>query len=112
MSFRKYSNKKTEVDGITFDSRKEADYYCELKLRLKARDILGFTLQPEFILQEPFTDNAGKAHRAVIYRADFIILHKSGLEEVVDVKGMKTKEYLIKKKLFLARYPQYKFLEV
>jgi hypothetical protein len=108
----KYRNRKTTVDGIEFHSKKEADFYCELKLRQKANDFLVFNLQPEFVLQNPFTDREGKKHQAIKYRADFMILHHEGTEEVIDVKGMKTKEYLLKKKLFLAKFPQFKFTEV
>lgn len=108
----KYNNRKTVVDGIVFDSKKEAEYYCELELRFRAGDILGYELQPEFILQEAFTDSMGTKHRAIKYRADFRIMHTVHVQEVVDVKGVKTKEYQLKKKLFLAKYPQYKFTEV
>lgn len=71
----KYGAKKTSVDGHTFDSQKEADYYCELKLRLQAKDIKGFCLQPTFIL----ADN-------LKYKADFIVFNNDGTSEVVDVK--------------------------
>lgn len=110
----KYNARKTTVDGITFDSRKEAGYYCELKLRQRANDFLVFKMQPEFVLQDAFTDNQGTKHQAIKYRADFMILHHDGTEEVVDVKSSKkfqTEVYRIKKKLFLRRYPEYKFSE-
>ena len=42
----KYRANKTSVDGHTFDSKKEAEYYCNLKMRLQAHDIKGFCLQP------------------------------------------------------------------
>lgn len=108
----KYHNRKVTIDGFTFHSQKEGDYYCEVKLRFNAGDILGFELQPEFILQEAFTDSMGKKHRAIKYKADFRILHSVYEQEIVDVKGMKTKEYMIKKKLFLKRYPEFKFSEI
>ena len=63
----KYKANKTSVDGHTFDSQKEAEYYCELKNRLAAHDIKGFCLQPIFIL------GAG-----VKYKADFIIFNNDG----------------------------------
>lgn len=85
----KYKANKTSVDGHTFDSQKEAEYYCELKNRLAAHDIKGFCLQPTFIL------GAG-----VKYKADFIIFNNDGTEEIIDVKGFKTKEYITKKKIF------------
>ncbi len=85
----KYKANKTSVDGHTFDSQKEAEYYCELKNRLAAHDIKGFCLQPIFIL------GAG-----VKYKADFIVFNNDGTEEIIDVKGFKTKEYITKKKIF------------
>lgn len=107
----KYGARKTIVDGIQFDSRREADYYCELKLLKLAGQIKDFILQPEFVLQEAFTDQDEQKHQAIKYRADFQITHLGGIAEVVDVKGVKTKDYLLKKKLFLRRYPEYRFSE-
>ena len=85
----KYRANKTSVDGHTFDSQKEADYYCELKLKLQAKQINGFCLQPTFILAP-----------SLKYKADFIVFNKDGSTEVIDVKGYKTKEYIAKKKVF------------
>lgn len=89
----KYGAIKTSVDGQTFDSKKEADYYCNLKLRLQGGDIKGFCLQPIFIL-EP----------GLKYKADFIVFNNDGTSEVIDVKGFKTKEYITKKKVFEDKY--------
>jgi allantoicase len=47
---QKYNNKRTWVDGICFHSKKEADYYQELKLLMQAGEISGFCLQPEFVI--------------------------------------------------------------
>lgn len=89
----KYGAVKTKIDGHTFDSKKEADYYCELKLRLLSGDIKGFCLQPIFILAP-----------GLIYKADFIIFNNDDTSEVIDVKGFKTKEYITKKKVFEDKY--------
>ena len=85
----KYRANKISIDGHTFDSQKEADFYCELKLRLKSEEINGFCLQPIFILAP-----------GLKYKADFIIFNKDNTTEVIDVKGFKTKEYIAKKKVF------------
>ena len=85
----KYSANKVSIDGHTFDSQKEADYYCELKLKLQAKEINGFCLPPTFILAPKLK-----------YKADFIVFHKDNSTEVIDVKGFKTKEYIAKKKVF------------
>ncbi len=89
----KYGALKTSVDGQTFDSKKEADYYCELKLKLMAGEIRGFCLQPTFILAP-----------GLKYKADFIVINNDGKAEVIDVKGFKTKEYIAKKKVFEDKY--------
>lgn len=88
----KYRNIKTKIDGHTFDSKKEADFYQELKLRLLAGDILSFCLQPKFILSNSIT-----------YRPDFIIFEKDRTR-VVDVKGYETEVFKIKKKLFEEKF--------
>lgn len=89
LSKSKYNNRKVEADGIKFDSQKEADYYCELKLRLVAREIKGFCRQAEFILAPNLR-----------YKADFIVINNDGTAEIVDVKGFKTDVYKAKKKVF------------
>lgn len=89
----KYRANKTSVDGHTFDSQKEADYYCELKARLRGGDIKGFCLQPIFILAP-----------GLKYKADFVIFNNDGTQEIIDVKGFKTKEYITKKKVFEEKY--------
>jgi predicted nuclease of restriction endonuclease-like RecB superfamily len=89
----KYGAIKTKIDGHTFDSKKEAEFYCNLKLRLQVKDIKGFCLQPIFILAE-----------GLKYKADFIVFNNDGTAEVIDIKGFKTKEYITKKKVFEDKY--------
>lgn len=89
----KYGAVKTFADGHTFDSKKEAEYYCELKLRLQSGDIKGFCLQPVFILAP-----------GLKYKADFIVFKNDNTTEIVDTKGFKTKEYITKKKVFEDKY--------
>lgn len=96
----KYRANKVSIDGHTFDSQKEADYYCELKLKLQAKEINGFCLQPTFILAP-----------GLKYKADFIIFYENKQPEVIDVKGFKTKEYIAKKKVFEDKY-NLKIIEV
>ncbi len=100
----KYRNKKVTLDGHTFDSKVEARYYSELKLRERAGDILFFRLQPRYRLQDA-VEKHGVKHRAIDYVADFEIHHKDGSIEVVDVKGMKTEVFRIKEKMFHKKYP-------
>ena len=103
MAYNKYKTKKTIIDNIKFDSKKEANRYCELKLLEKAKEISHLILQPEFLLLEGFRYK-GKKIQSMKYIADFQYIEKDGTEVVEDVKGFKTKEYNIKKKLFLHKY--------
>ena len=99
----KYGNRKVVVDNIKFDSQAEASYYEQLKWMLQAKLIKSFKCQPKFLLQESFKKN-GETVRKIEYIADFEIHNLDGYIEIVDVKGAETKEFLIKKKLFLKKY--------
>ena len=96
----KYNNKRIRVDGILFDSQKEADYYSELKLQLKAGTIKGFCRQPEFILVEGFAER-----KPVTYKADFIVFNLDGTVDIIDTKGYETETFRIKYKQFLNKFP-------
>jgi hypothetical protein len=99
----KYGNKKTVVDGITFDSKREAARYQELKLLQKAGEISGLELQPKYGLLPKFIKN-GKTHKAITYIADFT--YCEGDKRIVeDVKGMETEVFKIKRKMFEYYYP-------
>jgi hypothetical protein len=107
----KYGNKKTEVDGIIFDSKKEAQRYGELQIMLKAGLIKDLELQPKYILLENFTDVWGRKWRQIYYKGDFRYVEcDDGTLVVEDVKGFKTKEFLLKEKLFRHRYPSIKLI--
>lgn len=114
----KYGNRKVVVDGITFDSKKEAQRYTELKLLEKAGKITSLCRQIEFELipaQREITDqiytkgpNKGKFKPGKViehkcsYVADFVYWDlKNNCMVVEDTKGMRTKEYIIKRKLML-----------
>lgn len=100
----KYGNKKTEVDGITFDSIKEAEYYQQLKLLKQAGEIKDFGLQPRFELQEGFDKN-GKRYRPITYYADFVVDNLDGTTDIIDIKGVETQVFKIKQKMFEYKYP-------
>lgn len=89
----KYSNTKTEVDGIVFDSVKEANRYKELRLLLKVGEIGLLKCQVEYEL------NPGGTY-SLRYISDFeYIITATGENIVEDVKGFRTKEYLKKRRL-------------
>lgn len=106
----KYRNTKVVIDGIKFDSKKEAHRYIELKLLVKAGEIKALQLQPKFELQ-PLFKRDGKTIRAINYIGDFSYEHKNKLV-VEDTKGFKTKDYLLKKKMFMYKFPDIDFREV
>ena len=112
MSYSKYKNRRTEVDGIEFDSLKEARRYQELKLLVRGGVIKDLELQPVFELI-PKQKHNGKSIRKANYIADFMYIDtKRGITVVEDVKGFKTDVYKLKKKMFLYKYPQYEFKEI
>lgn len=97
----KYGNRKTVVDGITFDSAREAKRYGELLLLYKAGEIGEPALQPEFKI-------VVNGVEICKYRADFsyrVLDPPYHLRIVVeDVKGVRTPVYRLKKKLVEALY--------
>ena len=103
MSYNKYKNKKTIVDGIKFDSEMESHYYIYLKQLKEIGEVVDFILQPTYLLQEGFNLN-GKRIRPITYKADFKVIYKDGHEEVIDVKGKLTEEFKIKRKMLLYKY--------
>lgn len=98
----KYGNKKTELDGIKFDSKLEAKRYQELKLLEKAGEISGLRLQVPYVLIPKQRDSTGKAIRETKYIADFVYLDSNNDLVVQDTKGKTTPDYVIKKKLMLS----------
>ena len=109
----KYGNRKVVRDGIKFDSEREAARYGELKLLLEQGRIRNLRLQANFTLVEGYTTVEGERVKPMVYRADFTYERETEpdyngtaywLREVEDVKGMKTKDYLLKKKLMQDKY--------
>lgn len=106
----KYGAQRTQVGNLIFDSKREAMHYAKLLEMQKEGLIRDLKLQPEFVLQEKFTDKTGKHHRAIVYIADFQFVEVStGLTIVVDTKGMATPVFKLKLKLLLYRYPDLDF---
>lgn len=114
----KYGNRKVTVDGISFDSKKEARRYTDLMLLARAGEISNLERQVKFVLvpaQYEVVERYGKdgrrlrdakklIERECAYIADFTYTDSSGKYVVEDTKGMRTKDYIIKRKLMLHRY--------
>lgn len=98
MRFSKYHNKKTVVDGITFDSIKESVRYRELKALLNAGEISDLRLQVPYELM-PTVKVSGETFRSIRYVADFVYKDRNGSVVVEDAKGMRTDVYKMKRKM-------------
>ncbi|MCR5810977.1 MAG: DUF1064 domain-containing protein [Lachnospiraceae bacterium] len=111
----KYHNRKYSADGEVFDSKKEYQRWQELKLLEKAGEITELRRQVPFELlpnqREP--DKIGPRggrkpgriiERKAVYVADFVYKDRAGREVIEDCKGMRTKDYILKRKLLLFRF--------
>ena len=94
----KYHAKKITIDKITFDSKKEAIRYQELKLLEKSKAISGLKRQVPYVLIEK-----SKYGREIKYLADFVYT-ENGMIVVEDCKGIKTPVYCLKKRLLAEKY--------
>lgn len=100
ITYSKYRNQKVEVDGIKFDSKREANRYYELKLYQRTKQISDLQLQVPFVLIDK-----SKWGRAIKYVADFTYI-QDGKLVVEDVKSpiSITPVYKLKKRLLAERY--------
>ena len=99
----KYHNQKVVIDGIQFDSKREAQRYQQLKLMVKAGVIINLKRQVKYELVPAQYIDGKCVERAVTYISDFEY-DENGRHVVEDTKGMRTKEYIIKRKLMLHKY--------
>lgn len=112
----KYGNKKITVDGKTFDSRREYARFKELQLLERAGEISNLRLQVPFVLipaqyeeyerygknGQRLTNGRRCVERECAYVADFVYIdNRTGKKVVEDTKGVRTKDYIIKRKLML-----------
>ena len=112
-STNKYHNHKVELLGEVFDSKREAARYMELKELEMAGKISGLQRQKKFELipaqYEEGTTGPRGGHkkgklleREVVYYADFVYFDEEEKDFVIeDAKGVRTPEYVIKRKLLL-----------
>jgi hypothetical protein len=100
----KYGAKKTTFQGRTFDSKREAERFAELRYMQMGGLISDLRTQVRFILiPNQYDEETGKLiERAVTYVADFVYDDLKTCKTVVeDAKGCRTKDYIIKRKLML-----------
>ena len=89
----KYGNKRTLYQGVVYDSQKEASRAVELDLLKQAGEVLCWVPHVLFPLA-----------KGIKYEADFVIVWHDWSVTIEDVKGVRTKEYRIKAKLFREKY--------
>lgn len=114
----KYKNLKVNLGNITFDSKKESRRWQELCLLQRAGQITDLQRQVKFVLiptqYEKFPrystktgkrlkDGIRTLEQELSYVADFVYM-QDGKQVVEDTKGVKTKDYIIKRKLMLERH--------
>ena len=108
----KYGAKSREIDGHEFPSLKEADYYLMYKDMLQQGELINLELQPKFTLIPAFKGKDGKTEKSVNYTADFRLTYPDGHIVIVEVKGYKTRDYVIRRKLFKWQHRDIDFIEV
>jgi hypothetical protein len=102
----KYGARKTMYKNVRYDSKMEAAYAAELDKQLKSGTIDKVERQPHYdILSSGETEWVMK-YKKVVYTPDFLVTYQDGRQEAIEVKGKETRDYLVRKKLFYASYPQ------
>lgn len=96
----KYGNKKVEVNGMKFDSKREARRYLDLKAMEVAGQIKNLQLQVKYTLIPSQKIDGVVVEREVSYVADFVY-EQNGKTVVEDSKGHRTDTYIVKRKLML-----------
>jgi hypothetical protein len=103
----KYGAAKVHVNGIKFDSIVEAKYYVYLlKEKATRKNIKEIKMQVPFILQEGIKKN-GKTILPIKYIADFVVDYTNDTTRVIDIKGVVTADFKIKRKIFEYKYHDY-----
>lgn len=104
----KYRNIKTYIGAVQFDSKKESNRFLELKMLEKSGVIQNLERQKRFEIVPKTKDE-----RAVFFVADFTNIENDKLicEDVKSAITRKNSTYIIKRKLFKYRYPEYEFRE-
>lgn len=108
----KYKNQRTEIDGHKFPSLREAEYYLLYKSMLQHKQLIKLELQPKFTLQPGFINKAGKRVKPITYKADFLLTFPGGRQKVIEVKGYRTRDYQLRRKMFEYKFKEYEFEEV
>jgi hypothetical protein len=90
----KFHAERCEREGVKFASKAERRFYDQLKMLQRSGDVLFF------LMQVPFHLPGG-----IIYRCDFLVFNSDETCDVIDVKGVETAEFKLKRKLLEDSYP-------
>lgn len=101
--WNKYHAIKVKTEDGVFDSRKEYKEWIKLKKLQEQGLITDLQRQVEFVLIPTQYIDGKLAERRVVYIADFVY-YNQGIMIVEDTKGVKTPEYVIKRKMMLQKY--------
>ena len=96
----KHGNVKTTIGSEKYDSKREASRHQSLLLEQRAGSIAGLRRQVRYMLIPSQRRADGKAERPVTYIADFVY-ERDGATIVEDSKGMRTRDYIMKRKMML-----------
>ena len=111
MKVKKFHAFKAIINDIEFDSLMESKFYIYLLDLQRCGEVKSFELQKTFELQPKFKDQfSGKMIRAIDYIADFVVVLKSEQVVAVDVKGIETADFKLKKKMFQYKFPDIRFM--
>ena len=107
----RFKSYKVLINDLIFDSAMEAKFYLYLLELKDKKEIRSFERQVTFELQPGFTDaHTNKKVRPITYIADFVVTYKSWTKYVIDVKGVETAEFKLKKKMFQYKNPDKPFM--
>ena len=119
MTRNKYHARKVEADGFLFDSQAEYLHYLYLRSEQDAGRIMALVVHPTYTLLPKFKTRAGKWEQPITYTPDFQYIEQCDPDDPYtqitvceDVKGVATKDYVLRRKLFQYTYPDILFREV
>ena len=102
----KYGAKRTTVDGINFDSAKEARRWMQLRQLEMANEITNLERQvsiPLFGRDGPIMTNGGTKQRSYVADFKYVDWRLNGVTVIEDSKGMETPEFKLKKAILAAQ---------
>lgn len=107
MKKNKFNAHAIVIDNIRFDSIVESKLYLQLKQLKKEGSIRDFSLNPSFMIIDPF-EYMGWPEKGNKYTADYLITWNDGQQEVIEIKGFVARDFPLRLKLFKSKNPNLK----